>query len=428
VQIGEFAKLCQTRISVLRHYDRAGLLIPAYTDPFTGYRHYRGEQLAVFRRISALKQAGFSLSQIRTLLKEAADDGTVLHLFDEKERQLRRTLQNLEEARKMMTSEMPIRVRFIETDAGTEARTMPVDAADTRRAQQALAQAAVENGFQRITGFRSYGQSMSNRIEAACTVIRLRAEAAPLAEDTHLPFADDPSVVGKWEVLGEYAVKEDFFAETPEEEHPFGEIREIVFLPGGERYWCYSWTKGKLLFTGGDSSSVNEYTVEEIDGQRYMFVGWKSYEYRRGGEPAVLVLRQKDNRAYTADELARRDDMDLPFAHDPAVLGKWRAVGLCPEPEEYDPERHNRERCFFSEVEFFPDGEVVSLYGFGSQRIAGRNMQTWTKGFVLRKWNETACAYRIREVDGTPMLFIQWKSGDYIWGGIEPMWYAFVRA
>ncbi len=120
--------------------------------------------------------------------------------------------------------------------------------------------------------------------------------------------------------------------------------------------------------------------------------------------------------------------MDLPFAHDPAVLGKWRAVGFCPEPEEYDPERHNWERCFFSEVEFLPDGEIVSLYGFGSQRIAGRNMQTWTKGFVLRKWNKTACAYRIQEVDGTPMLFIQWKSGDYIWGGIEPKWYAFVRA
>ena len=35
MQIGAFAKLCETKISVLRHYDREGLLVPdAEMEPY----------------------------------------------------------------------------------------------------------------------------------------------------------------------------------------------------------------------------------------------------------------------------------------------------------------------------------------------------------------------------------------------------------
>ena len=329
----------------------------------------------------------------------------------------------------MMTRDIPIQVRFTEGAAGIEARTSPVDGSDQRRAQEALAEAVARGGYQRVSGFMGYGAPGTNEVEAACRVVRLREQAEEVREEIALPFEDDPSVVGKWEVIGEYAVKEDFFAQRPSEGENFGErIREICFLSGGQRYWCYGWTRGKLLHENGDGSTVNEFTTEEYEGQRYMFVRWKSYEYRRGGEPTVLVLRQKDNVSYTAEELAVRDDIDRPFVPDDRVLGKWRAVAYCPSPREFDPQRHSRERCFFSETEFFPEGEIVSLYGCGEQRVAGAHRQTWTKGFVLRKWNETACAYCLREVEGQEYLFIQWKSGDYIWGGMEPEWYAFVRA
>ena len=55
-------------------------------------------------------------------------------------------------------------------------------------------------------------------------------------------------------------------------------------------------------------------------------------------------------------------------------------------------------------------------------------MQTWTKGFVLRKWNHTACAYQLCQIDGVEYLFVEWKSGDYTYGGLEPQYYVFTRA
>lgn len=44
-KIGEFSKLTQVTIRMLRHYDETGLLKPAQIDPITGYRLYSTEQI-----------------------------------------------------------------------------------------------------------------------------------------------------------------------------------------------------------------------------------------------------------------------------------------------------------------------------------------------------------------------------------------------
>ena len=44
-KIGEFSKLTQVSIRMLRYYDEAGLLKPSSTDPWTGYRMYSAQQI-----------------------------------------------------------------------------------------------------------------------------------------------------------------------------------------------------------------------------------------------------------------------------------------------------------------------------------------------------------------------------------------------
>ena len=68
MKIGEFAKAVGTRISVRRHYDREGLLRPVFTDKFTGYRYYDETQTERYYRIAELKDAGFSLAEIKEML------------------------------------------------------------------------------------------------------------------------------------------------------------------------------------------------------------------------------------------------------------------------------------------------------------------------------------------------------------------------
>ena len=62
LKIGDFSKLSRVSIRMLRHYDDIGLLKPAETDTFTGYRYYREDQLFQIGRITALKDMGFSLT------------------------------------------------------------------------------------------------------------------------------------------------------------------------------------------------------------------------------------------------------------------------------------------------------------------------------------------------------------------------------
>ena len=85
MKIGEFAKLCGTKISVLRHYDREKLLEPEYTDKFSGYRYYSSEQLLVFYKIDALKKAGFSLQEIREIISGEKTDKEIEEIFSHKE-------------------------------------------------------------------------------------------------------------------------------------------------------------------------------------------------------------------------------------------------------------------------------------------------------------------------------------------------------
>jgi DNA-binding transcriptional MerR regulator len=70
-RIGEFSRLAQLSVRVLRHYDEIGLLRPAHTDPVNGYRYYTAEQLTDVHRIVALKELGLSLAQVHRLTQQS---------------------------------------------------------------------------------------------------------------------------------------------------------------------------------------------------------------------------------------------------------------------------------------------------------------------------------------------------------------------
>ena len=80
LKIGDFSKLSRVSIRMLRHYDDIGLLKPAETDDFTGYRYYREDQLFLIGRITALKDMGFALADIVRIL-EIYDDRKQLDQF-----------------------------------------------------------------------------------------------------------------------------------------------------------------------------------------------------------------------------------------------------------------------------------------------------------------------------------------------------------
>lgn len=67
--IGEVATMLEVSTRTLRFYDEKGLVKPAYTEE-NGYRFYEKEQIRQIELILFLKELGFSLKQIKTLIQD----------------------------------------------------------------------------------------------------------------------------------------------------------------------------------------------------------------------------------------------------------------------------------------------------------------------------------------------------------------------
>ena len=361
MQIGEFARLCGANISLLRHYDKLGLLSPVYTDRVTGYRYYSPAQAETFRVIGELKKAGFSLSEIEIMIDRNTHQEEIARFFEQKKAELNEMLSALEQVKNDMKG-------------------------------------------------RDF----------------MSEEELRFHEDIDFPFVDDSQAVGKWAVLGIWNSVDDFYlGKEPDDTYYDGNIPELYFLPGGEEYWGIRWTKGKLLNNCYLDQYAENYRIEEIDNETYMLIDHKSYEYLVSGKTDLLVLKKLDNTPYSKWDIGIKDDIDMPFVDDPAIIGKWKTWGFLGADEDFNTEKEDEEDQYWKSVEFFPGGHVTSVYE--DEVIEGDERQTWTKGYLLRKFNCSACAYEIRTVDGVDYLVVEWKSGDYRWGRFPTNYYTFVR-
>lgn len=65
-RIGEFSKLTNLSIRTLRFYNDLGILIPEEVDLYSNYRYYGKKNLEQVRMIENLKEAGFTLEEIKS--------------------------------------------------------------------------------------------------------------------------------------------------------------------------------------------------------------------------------------------------------------------------------------------------------------------------------------------------------------------------
>ncbi len=228
-----------------------------------------------------------------------------------------------------------------------------------------------------------------------------------IEDDINLPFVNDPAVLGSWRAVD--------FVGTPGLFRPGKRawpgnlyLKELVFLPDGKspNSWL-TWTKGVVMHHGDKTAS--RYTVKKIGGHEYMFFEWKSGDYTiRHRKPDYYVLEKEAG--------IRRDNIDLPFKDDPAVVGNWESVDFVESPEKFYPAaRAWKGDLYLKELVFLPKGK------------GGEPWWTWTKGVVMHHGDKTASRYEIRKIQGTDYLFFEWKSGDYVFRGAKPSYYVLKR-
>ncbi len=124
--IGDFARLGQVSVRMLRHYDEIGLLAPASSDPQSGYRSYAPSQLSTLNRIVALKDLGLRLEQVGLILADQVDIAELRGML-----RLRRT-ELTEEARgagiRLLAVESRLRMIEQENEVSSDYVVKPIPA------------------------------------------------------------------------------------------------------------------------------------------------------------------------------------------------------------------------------------------------------------------------------------------------------------
>jgi hypothetical protein len=111
------------------------------------------------------------------------------------------------------------------------------------------------------------------------------------------------------------------------------------------------------------------------------------------------------------------EDIDLPFIEDTQIIGKWQSIDFVNDFEGYIPSVSSK-KLFIGDLTFNNDGIVNGIHKY-----------KWTKGFVMEfPYQQTKSKYIIKEINGEQYLFIQWKSGNYVFRHTEPSFYVFKKA
>ena len=226
-------------------------------------------------------------------------------------------------------------------------------------------------------------------------------------------FVNDERVIGKWKKLAVVKSKEDFSLGKFDDNHIFN-YENLYFLPNGEEYWVFGWTKGFLYLKD------RRLPYDIIDGK--LFIG--IVDCKTNAVENYAVYEKVDNKNYTASEIKVKDDTDIPFIADKKVFGFWNCVDYV---NNFDEFKLGKKSCsndlLLTKYIFENDGKLFVGYS-DSDTLQTLN---WSKDVVINKHIDTVSEYTIKEIDNETIMFVEWKSGDYSFGGKVNGYYVFQK-
>ena len=160
-----------------------------------------------------------------------------------------------------------------------------------------------------------------------------------------------------------------------------------------------------------------------------MFIEFKTYDYFRGGMPEILVLKKIDSKAYTKYEIMKTDAIPNVPSDDINIIGKWNVCDLVRSPNSFNPDNMcefvPHDALYWQNAEFLTGGNIINtfkLYQETETHADEPHVWRWVNDYVICSPRQTASKYIIQIHNNIEFLFIEWKSGDYSYGGEKPFW------
>lgn len=228
-------------------------------------------------------------------------------------------------------------------------------------------------------------------------------------------FVNDEQAIGKWKRVGVVKEKQNFKnGDFADDDQSIFNYPELYFLPNGEPYYVFSWTKGFLYLL----DRKLPYEIKD----NVMYIGVVDNKY--GDTDNYAVFERVDNKHYTKEEIRVKDNTDIPFVDDSDVIGMWNVVDFVKDKSTFNPlSKAVFKDMIFDKYIFENNGKLISLFNTNEMIVL-----RWSKGIVINDKKSTVSEYEIKEIDGTKYMFVEWKSGDYTFGGNVKGYYVFKKA
>ncbi len=222
-------------------------------------------------------------------------------------------------------------------------------------------------------------------------------------------FINDEKAIGKWSLIGLAKNEDDLNKGKFLDEDII--IKEIYLMDEGQEYWVIAWTKGTIYIN-------NEPYSYEIKNNK-MFINLTGLY---GEDKKIAIYEKVDDKHYTTEEIMHLDNTDVPFVEDIKLVGLWKSLGIVENKDNFNLLNIDSDGII-NHLSFFPNGEGNITFNSNNSRSI-----SYTNGFVKDLCIKgTMCAYEIKKIEEKDYLIIEWKSGDYVFGGFINCYYVFEK-
>lgn len=119
LSIGELSKISQVTVKSIRYYQELGILKPVKVDPITNYRYFDKDSYERINSILTLKDLGFTLTEIKSILDECESENDLKIFISKKIEEVKIKVKKLKEVEcrlKKFNSDIDVQAPSISND------------------------------------------------------------------------------------------------------------------------------------------------------------------------------------------------------------------------------------------------------------------------------------------------------------------------
>jgi DNA-binding transcriptional MerR regulator len=237
-------------------------------------------------------------------------------------------------------------------------------------------------------------------------------------------FENDEALVGKWKSFGLVKNKEDFLKNKYDATEKIL-LKELYILPNGKGYWIVKgWSKWFIKIGNHQDERINHYEIIEFDNKTYLLLTLNGLN--NDTNPLLQVFEKLDSNEYSKSDIATQKTLNYIFEDDPSLTGIWEVVDFVKDIKHFSPNHQSwKDELFLSKAIFMKNGEMLTINSKGEPYP----INSWTKNHftVLFEGTSVLADYYIKQIELKNYLFLEWISGDVVYGKRKPCYYVLIK-